>query len=84
MRRNHKNHIGSPCRPVFAFPFKIFWYFFDPKSKDLFSSYNEAKTLCYQQKPMFGGSVTWHEAKQQQQLYWPLHLTEIKLTWNKN
>ena len=21
MRRNHKNHIGSPCRPVFAFPF---------------------------------------------------------------
>ena len=23
MRRNHKNHIGSPCRPVFAFPFHI-------------------------------------------------------------
>ena len=21
--------------------------------------------------------------QQQQQLYWPLHLTEIKLTWNK-
>ena len=21
MRRDHKNHIGSPCRPVFAFPF---------------------------------------------------------------
>ena len=23
MRRDHKNHIGSPCRPVFAFPFEI-------------------------------------------------------------
>ena len=23
MRRNHKNHIGSLCRPVFAFPFDI-------------------------------------------------------------
>ena len=22
MRRDHENHIGSPCRPVFAFPFK--------------------------------------------------------------
>ena len=24
MRRDHKNHIGSPCRPVFAFPFDIY------------------------------------------------------------
>ena len=24
MRRNHKNHIGSPCRPVFAFPCEFF------------------------------------------------------------
>ena len=24
MRRNHKNHIGSPCRPVFAFPFEMY------------------------------------------------------------
>ena len=23
------------------------------------------------------------QQQQQQQLYWPLHLTEIKLTWNK-
>ena len=23
MRRNHKNHIGSPCRPVSAFPFQL-------------------------------------------------------------
>ena len=23
MRRNHKNHIGSPCRPVFAFSFLL-------------------------------------------------------------
>ena len=23
MRRNHKNHIGSPCRPVFAVPFSL-------------------------------------------------------------
>ena len=23
MRRDHKNHIGSPCRPVFAFPFGL-------------------------------------------------------------
>ena len=23
MRRDHKNHIGSPCRPVFAFPFEL-------------------------------------------------------------
>ena len=21
MRRDHKNYIGSPCRPAFAFPF---------------------------------------------------------------
>ena len=23
MRRNHKNHIGSPYRPVFAFPITL-------------------------------------------------------------
>ena len=37
MRHNHKNHIGSPCRSVFAFPF-VFYRKHKDRARHDFSS----------------------------------------------